>query len=177
MKGQELQIGGHATEAALTEEELMSIITELLDLFEQKGALLAEDVVEYAKDPRRALHKHFTWDDAEAAKLWRLQQARRIINVSIQFSDTERAPKVFRPLVNLVKDNSVPGGAYRSAQDVYNANEEARQRLVKQALTEARRWQMRYSGLPELAAVYAALEQVQPAMPVAASEPVTTKAA
>lgn len=164
MGGRELEQGrepfGRATEAALTEEEKMSIITELLDLYEAKGnVLLAEDVVEFAKNEKTALHRHFTWDDSEAAILWRLQQARNIIRVSIQFS--EQAPKIFRPLVNLIKDSTVPGGAYRSAEEVYNAGERQRQILVKQAMYEARRWRERYNGIAELAHVFAALEQVE----------------
>ena len=158
--GIELDIGGHATESALTEEEKVSIITELLDLYEAKGnVLLAEDVVEFAKNPQTALHRHFTWDDTQAARLWRLQQARNIISVSIQFS--ERAPKVFRPLVNLVKDQSVPGGGYRSAADVYQAGAEQRRLLVKQAIKELQRLRLRYGAIPEMAPIFAALEEVE----------------
>lgn len=145
----------------LSEEEKVSIITELLDLYERKGGLTAEDVVEFARNENTALHKHFTWDDAQAAQLWRLQQARRIINVSIQFSGDDSAPKTFRPLVGLIKDNTIPGGGYRSSLEVYNAGEQQRRLLVKQAISEAQRWRMRYGNLPELAPVYEALEQVQ----------------
>lgn len=140
-------------------EEKMSIITELLDLYEAKGrVLLAEDVLEFARDPKTALHRHFTWDDTEAANLWRLQQARNIIRVSIQFSAD--APRVFRPLVNLVKDPTVPG-AYRNAADVYSASEEARRRLVKEAIRDMQRLKLRYGAVAELAPVFAALEEVE----------------
>lgn len=156
----ELDTGGHATELSLTEEEKMSIITELLDLYEAKGnVLLAEDVVEFAKDEKTALHKHFTWDDNQAANLWRLQQARNIIRVSIQFS--EQAPKVFRPLVNLVRDPAIAGGGYADSQQVYNAGVMQRRLLVRQAIGEARRWRERYRGVAELAAVFEALEQLE----------------
>lgn len=137
----------------------MSIITELLDLYAAKGNVLnAEDVLEFAKDPKTALHKHFTWDDAEAAKLWRLRQARNLIRVSIQFSAD--APQTFRPLVNLVKDRAAPDGAYARAEDVYNAGERQRQLLLRQAIAEARRWQERYNGIAELTPVFEALQQV-----------------
>lgn len=152
------------TLADLSEEERMSIITELLDLYERKGnVLLAEHVVEFARNEKTALHKHFTWDDTEAATLWRLQQARNIIRVSIQFS--QDAPKVFRPLVGLVRDPANPSGAYRNAGEIYSASERQRQLVVKQAMAEARRWRARYSGVPELEPVFAALEQLeQPAV-------------
>lgn len=151
----------------LPEEERVSIITELLDLYEAKGGLSAEDVVEFAKDPKTALHKHFEWDDAEAARQWRLQKARSIIRVSIQFS-ADNAPKTFRPLINLVKDPTIPGGGYRNATEVYNANEEARRRLVKDAIREMQRLKLRYAAVAELAPVFAALESVEvPAPPVA----------
>lgn len=143
----------------VTLEEKMSIITELLDLYESKGrVLLAEDVLEFAKDPKTALHRHFTWDDDEAANLWRLQQARNIIRVSIQFSAD--APQVFRPLVNLVRDPAALG-AFRNAEDVYRAGEQQRQLVMKQAMREARFWRERYRGVPELAPVFAAMEQLE----------------
>ena len=43
------------------------------------GVLLPENVVEAARDEASPLHEHFQWDDGEAARQWRLEQARALI--------------------------------------------------------------------------------------------------
>jgi hypothetical protein len=44
-----------------------------------RGVLLPEAVVQAARDPRSALHNHFTWNDNEAAEKHRLDEARTLI--------------------------------------------------------------------------------------------------
>ena len=39
-----------------------------------------ENALEKAKDEKSPLHDYFMWDDVEAAKLWRLAQARCLFN-------------------------------------------------------------------------------------------------
>lgn len=51
----------------------------LMGLFESKGKILASDVLEMASDPSSPLHKHFEWDDTVAARLHRMDQARRLV--------------------------------------------------------------------------------------------------
>ncbi len=43
------------------------------------GKLRPQAVVDAAKDEDSPLHNAFCWDDAEAARLYRLDQARRLI--------------------------------------------------------------------------------------------------
>jgi hypothetical protein len=43
------------------------------------GRLTPDAVVEAAADPDSPLHCHFTWDDEEAAALYRVEQARMLI--------------------------------------------------------------------------------------------------
>lgn len=43
------------------------------------GVLLAESVVEAAKDKNSPMHDQFDWDDSEAAHKWRLTQAEGLI--------------------------------------------------------------------------------------------------
>ena len=51
----------------------------LLDLEKRNRRLLPEDVVAAAADPKHVLHDYFEWDDSEAARLYRLDQARALI--------------------------------------------------------------------------------------------------
>lgn len=43
------------------------------------GTLTPDAVVADARDKSSPLHTHFEWDDSEAAKQWRLEQARSLI--------------------------------------------------------------------------------------------------
>lgn len=46
---------------------------------DEDGLVRPEAVVEAARDESSPLHKHFEWDDGEAAERYRLYQARRLI--------------------------------------------------------------------------------------------------
>src|SRR5580765_883545 len=46
---------------------------------QSQDRLLAENVVEAAKEPTSRLHGFFTWDDSVAAKKYRLHEARQLI--------------------------------------------------------------------------------------------------
>ena len=55
-------------------------IGEELELIKQKTNLTSSNVVTKAKSPESILHKYFEWNNTSAAKNWRLQQARNIVN-------------------------------------------------------------------------------------------------
>jgi hypothetical protein len=52
---------------------------ELIRKRNPDGLLVPEEVVEYARNPNTALHARFVWDDTEAARRYRVEQARGII--------------------------------------------------------------------------------------------------
>lgn len=125
---------------------------------EHDGLLRAEDVVEFARNPQTALHSCFTWDDDEAARQFRLWQARRVIKVHVTVLPSVADP--IRIWVSLESDRKRPGGGYRHLEDVM-ADEDYRRQLLDQALRDARRWQRKYELLNELAPVFASLEMVE----------------
>jgi hypothetical protein len=56
-----------------------------------QGTLTPDIVVEVARDPASPLHRYFTWDDAEAAASYRLEQARTLIrSVRVVFKVEQR---------------------------------------------------------------------------------------
>ena len=57
----------------------MSVSKELQKIYKEHGKLTPEMVVEYAKDENSPLHEHFDWDDSEAARKWRVHQARMLV--------------------------------------------------------------------------------------------------
>jgi len=132
------------------------IQSELEKVHAKHGILRAEDVVKFARNPKTALHKQFVWDDTEAARRYRLVQAREIIRVSVRVE-----PLVSRPIqawVSLCDDREAPGGGYRPLCEVMS-DDELRAKLLSQALSELRRLQKKYADLKELAPVFAALEE------------------
>lgn len=58
-------------------QEIGEYIEKLKD---NKGEITPLDVVDSARSKSSILNKYFDWDDTEAAKQWRLQQARNILN-------------------------------------------------------------------------------------------------
>lgn len=134
-------------------------IAKELDRIRRKGAgiVTAEAVVEYARDPKTALHSQFTWDDTEAARRWRLEQAGRIIRLQVRVVSEDVAP--MRALVSLSSDRKA-GGGYREIAAVLNDPEMAKE-LLSDALSEFNSMRRKYGKLKQLAGVWAAVDQVK----------------
>jgi len=114
------------------------------------------DVVTFAGDPDTALHGKFEWNDSKAAHAHRLWQARQlIVKVTILDSGDGEPGQAF---VSLSPDRGA--GGYRSSKDVLSS-EEMRLQLVKDALTDFRLFRVKYYRVKELAALWAAGDQIQ----------------
>ena len=88
---------------------------------QKNGMLLIDDVLEEAKDENSILHKHFEWDDSEAADQYRRQQARALIQkCRIQLVETE--PVSIRAFVSLPTDRGAGGGYRLTSEVVSDAN-------------------------------------------------------
>lgn len=88
---------------------------------QKNGMLLIDDVLEEAKDESSILHKHFEWDDSEAADQYRRQQARALIQkCRIQLVETEAVQ--IRAFVSLPTDRSAGGGYRLTSEVVSDAN-------------------------------------------------------
>lgn len=71
----------------------ITLAKELEKIREKRGKLTPYDVVEEAKDEKNPLHHEFVWDDSQAAKMYRLAQARRLIKaVCVRVDEVERHP-------------------------------------------------------------------------------------
>lgn len=129
-----------------------------LELIRNKngGILRPEDVVKFAKSPKTALHKRFTWDDGKAAHEYRLWQARELIRVSVNILPQSNKP--FRAYVSLASDRKTPGGGYRLLADVMS-DEELRSKLLEQAIKDMRGFQKKYKDLKELALVFSVMDE------------------
>jgi len=101
------------------------------------GLLLVDDVLEAAKDKRCVLHKHFEWDDTEAARQYRREQARGLIQkCRVQITT---APDVsIRAFVSLQSDQ-VSGGGYRMTAAVLD-DEQLKAQLLGDIRLTIERW-------------------------------------
>lgn len=120
-----------------------------------KPVLHPHEVVEWAKNnPESALYASFEWNDSEAAREYRLWQARRLIALNIVTPEGERKT------VSLVVDRN-KGGGYRQIEDVVRVPE-LRETMLRDALNELRRVRAKYKQLQELAAVFAEIDKLDP---------------
>ena len=135
----------------------MSVKTELESIAKKhRGILNPKHVVEFAKNPKTALHKKFTWDDTKAAREYRLWQAREIIRVSVTVLDGD--DKCVRAFISLNNDRNANGG-YRSIRDVLSS-EELRLMMLNEILDEYKRIESKYNRYSELEPIYKAVSRV-----------------
>ena len=118
--------------------------------------LRAEDVVAEAVAPDSPLHSLFTWDDSEAARKHRLQEASRLIRVIVHFEP--RVQRTVRSFVSIAR-NRASGQSYEVTANVLD-NPLRRDQLLNQALRELRGFQQRYQMLPELDSLHIAISEV-----------------
>jgi hypothetical protein len=112
-----------------------------------KGILYPEAVVENAKDKNSPLHNFFVWDNTKAAELYRLEQARKLIRVSVQYIE-ENPDAPYKVFVSL-KSDRVKGGGYRELITVMQ-NEGLKFQLLQDALDDMTTFTEKYKHLKEL---------------------------
>ena len=103
------------------------------------------DVVAAARSNRHPLHKHFEWDDKEAADAFRLSQARELMRVIRIESDKKGVPS--SPAWISVHD--VDGNAYRSIDEV-RSSRELQLIVLRQAERDLLAIERRYQDLIEV---------------------------
>lgn len=116
-------------------------------------------------DARRGgpLRACFTWDDAEAAREYRLEQARRILRGLVTVVD-ERRPEPVRAFVAVRSETDHPENEEGDDGRSYVAIAEAlddpamREQVLNAALSELRSWRQKYKRLQELARLFAAVD-------------------
>ncbi len=126
---------------------------------EHNGVLSPAAVVEYARPKSSPLHSRFTWDNTEAARLYRLVEARSLISVVIRYIDdgVDRVP--VRVFVSLSKDREKKGG-YRHIVDVVK-DSDMRAMLISDAKEDMRRFEERYANIKELVDVIRAMRNAR----------------
>lgn len=128
------------------------------------GVLRPADVVEYARNPKTALHERFEWNNAKAADAYRLWQARELIRVVVKLDDVAATPPI-RLYCSLPEDRqNGDGGGYRVIDDVMRSSQ-MRASLLRQAEQDMRRFEQKYHQLKELAGVIEAMRKARTKTP------------
>lgn len=135
------------------------VAAELVKIADKHGGILkAEDVVEEARKRTSPLHDRFTWDDSEAARKYRLEQARALIRVIVNYETVDLQEQ--RIFVSLTSDRNEEGGGYRFLVDVLS-NRTQRQQLLDDAKRDMESFTSKYRTLSELAEVFTAMKNAR----------------
>lgn len=135
------------------------VVSELKAIYDRSkdGILTPERVVDAARSPKSALHNHFEWDDSIAAQRYRIEQAREILRITVEY--LPQAPdKPTRVFMSLSSDRTA--GGYRTTVDVMN-DCDMRAQLLKDALDELKCIQKKYADIKELSGVFSAINKAR----------------
>ena len=133
------------------------VVGEQLKRIEEKngGRIEAKAVVKAARNARSPLHPLFEWDDAVAAELHRVEQARHIIRAVIVHEAVPQTHEPVRAFVNVIE---AQGRGYTSVLRAFS-DIDLRKQVLDEALQKADAWRRRYSDFEELADIFAAIDR------------------
>lgn len=139
-----------------TQAEIVGKALERLE--KQHGAIKPETLVLVARAKESPLHTLFTWEDTEAARQWRLEEARRIIrSVRVVIQDEGSAePIMVRAFVSVKAaedETKFAGQGYVSTARAMRVGFYYEQ-LLADAKEELVRWRRKYAELKELRAIF-----------------------
>ena len=121
------------------------LVGEELEIIERNSKISAENVVEYAQRHKDSeLYKCFDWDDTEAAKKWRLQQARWVLcSISLEIKEEPKQ----RVYVS-IKDKDTEARTFKNINEVLK-NDKEYQQLVDKASRDLENCKNKYTNLLE----------------------------
>ena len=125
---------------------------EIDRLYQSKGRILPEDIVEASKDESAPLHSCFEWDDTVAAHKYRCSQASTIIRLIVAEDMSPSKECDVRAFVH-VEDSYNPISVVVNSQD-------AMESLLKTAMSELFAFRRKYESLSALSPVFDAIEKV-----------------
>lgn len=145
-------------------DEKRNILSKELEKIRKQndGILTPSDILNSAKYKTSPLHDFFCWDDNKAAEKYRLIQARQLISATVTIVGKNRVP--VRAYVSLKKDRkgfnheTLGTCSYRSLKDVLS-NNNSRQQLLKDALSDFESLKNKYIYLDELIDIFNVIDK------------------
>ena len=137
----------------------VSVIGELKKIAsDSNGVIAPETVVLVARDPNSVLHRFFEWDDTAAAEKWRIEQARRLLQITVEYIQVgSREPIRVRAFHSLKSDRE--NGGYRLTVDVLQ-DQDMRNQMLQDAIDDLMSFRKKYKELKELTKVFEAIDAV-----------------
>lgn len=123
-------------------DDAEDVMKELQRIQSEAGNLDPSTIVKYAEDPDSILHKYFTWDDTEAARKYREQEARYLLAaiVIIPYKQENKDMKIsYRAIVHT-------GNKYKDTMTVIT-NPNLRKIYVAEARKELLAFKNKYAAL------------------------------
>ena len=158
--------------ATKADKKQKAIRDELMRLAIVAGGLLSpEAVVDAAQDDTSPLHDCFEWDDTDAARLYRIEQARRLIRVQVEVIPAHGSTKAIevQAFTSLPSDRPASwcggygkagsSGGYRLTK-VVMSNDTHRKELLDEAKADASRFAAKYRNLVEAADAVRAMRRL-----------------
>jgi len=137
-----------------------AIEKELKKIEQKHGTLRPEVIVEFAKNPKTALHSSFEWDNVKAGQEYRLWQARQIISVYVETYRIDGREVNVRAFHSLPSDRTEGGLGYRSIDSILTS-EDGRAQMLAEAFAEFERLRKKYEVLNELSEVFQAIDDAK----------------
>lgn len=142
-----------------------ALIAETVEQIErEQGVCHPAALVEAARPADSPLHPLFEWDDSEAARRYRVEQARRVIRTLRVTVLDKRASGPAFVHVRRVTPEGVQDGYVTTARALLGPD---RPGVLKDALSQLNGLRRRYEALEELADVWNALDRVEAVEPAA----------
>ena len=119
-------------------DKVVSVVRDI----QKRGELTAETVLEEAQKTSSPLHSLFEWDNTKAAREWRLQQARVIINY-VKVKVGEKIYSEYESVnVHVIDDdgNISTKRVYKPYMEI-RRNPELRQQMIERSLRELKYWE------------------------------------
>ena len=160
-KHQNMKLNIESDGRVIKKSEIKIVVRELNRIEQRDGSITPENVVDAARPATSSLHKYFTWDNDEAAELYRRQEARKLIHCVRVSYDSKDETKSVRAYVSMVSTNDEgdSGRGYIGLARVLS-DAELRSQMLAEALDEAKAWRERYQHLNELSEIFMAISKV-----------------
>lgn len=155
--GARFQAGAHADPKAVGEH------LELLRA-QAKGELTPEDVLADAVHHNSPLHSFFEWSDTEAAKQYRLTQARGLIRAVVAVYVSEDKPAVRAKAYVHINE---PGAPHYRESGHAMSQAKTRKMVLQRAWRELQQWRERYKDLKEFSELFEVMDDVDKHLPKA----------
>jgi hypothetical protein len=140
------------------------VVGETLDqLREANGGTVTPDLVlAAAADVANPLNPFFEWGDDEAARQFRLQQARGLLrSVVVRYRSNSGEPLTVRAFVSIKMED---GPRYTTSVAAMS-DADQRAQVIRKAWNELQAFRKRYADLQEFGLIFATLDELDGALP------------